>query len=207
MFFSRFDFCFGFSLALTLEPFHRLRYIGVDHDPTCDRWTAKFCASRPGGCTLDITDFDHCLEMIERLIRRYRAASDKGCPATIAASLEKLFWTILDPFERCVDLNEKDCVCPVEWRVHRAEGLGPILIDIAWALRAIGADIKPIARALEQLACATTEVHEHQQDVNGTYPPFVRDCPSLAARADRLAMTFFNTVNDLHCNNWPPAGW
>lgn len=207
MFIQRFDHCPDFSLALTLKRFEALRYIGASYDPTADRWVAKFCASRPAACTLDAADLDCFLELIKQLLRTYRAACDKGCPLTTAASLDMLFWTIFDLAERSLDLDEENCVCPMEWRVHRVEGLGPMLIDIALALGAIDAEIEPIAKALDQLACATTNVHEQQQDVNGTYPPFVKDCPSLAARADRLAMTFFNTVNDLRCNNWPPAGW
>lgn len=205
MFFQRSSIYPDFSLALTLEPFEALRYIGASYDP--DRWVAKFCASRPGACTLDAADLDCFLELIKRLLRTYRAACHKGCPLTIAATLDMLFWTIFDLAERCLDLDEENCVCPMEWRVHRAESLSPMLIETAWVLRATDAGIEPIAKALEQLACAATEVHEQQQEVSGTYPPFAGDCPSLAARADRLAMTFFNTVNDLHCNNWPPAGW
>ena len=204
---TQFKFGIGFCLILSLEPFNRLRYIGFQNDRFSDRWTAQFCAARPDACTLDAADLDQFLDVMKRQIRRYRAACDKRCLATIAGSLEPMFWAIFDLIERCLDLDEAACLCPMEWRLHRAEVLGPILMDIPWAMAAIGADIEPIAKALNDLAYATTDFQEHQAAVHGPPPPFAKTCPSLAARADRLAIRFFDAVNDLHCHSWRRRGW
>ena len=197
----------SFCLTLSLARFEPLRYVDLRHGLASDRWVAKFCAARPGACTRDAADYDYFLERMDRQIQRYRTACGKGCPPMATAALEVMFPAIFNLVERCLDLTEEDCVCPMEWRLHRAEALGSILIEIAWALWAMDVDIAPIAKALEELACAATEVQERQAALCGPLPPFAIDCASLAARADRLAMKLFDAVNDLHCANWRELGW
>jgi hypothetical protein len=99
---SKFNTAFGFCLSLSLEQFDGLRYIGVEHDRVRERWVAKFCSTRPGGCTLGASDLDYLVEVMKRQIRRYRTACDKGCVASMAATLNMIFEAIFDQIERCV---------------------------------------------------------------------------------------------------------
>lgn len=206
MYSSKFKMSHCFCLSFTLEQFEGVRYIGLEHDRISNCWTAKFCSAKPGACTLGVAGLDYFLEQMKRQIQRYRAACDRNCLASIGTSLDIIFWAIFDVIERCSDLGEPDCVCPIEWRVHRAEIFGPILVDVAWARWAIGADIEALAKAVEDLACHVTDLCERLADREGVSGRSAKEDSSIAVRADRLAVKFFDAANDMRCNNWRKMG-
>lgn len=167
------------------------------------RWISGFCGSEPGACTLGACDADDLVRTVERLLRRHRAAIGSGIDRAIVASLETLFWLFFDAIERCLDVNEKECVCSWERRIGDAEELTAFLIVVARAYWSTGADRDWMFKELESLACRANDVSER----DGTIARRADNDPSVEARADRLSARLFDAANDLWCDNWTDEEW
>lgn len=175
----------------------------VGRDPVLSRWTSRFCGLEPGGCTLGSSDANDLVAAVERLVRRYRAARAGGVSRAIVANLDHLFWLFHDAIERCVDVDDDDCVCSWQRRIGDAEELTSFLVEVARAYWSTGAEREWMSRDLERLACRICDVSER----DGSIARRADDDPSVEARAGRLAVLVFDAANDLCCDNWANEPW
>lgn len=166
-------------------------------------WTSRFCGSEPGACTLGLSETANLIQAAERLVRRHRAACISGVDHAIIASLEALFFAFFDAIERCLDLNEKDCVCSWERRIGHAEQLIRYLIDVARVYWGTGAEHEWIVDQLENLARRACYVSER----DGSFVSGSNSDRPIEASAGRLSMLLFDTANDLGCGNWAREDW
>jgi hypothetical protein len=179
----------------------------VGRDAALRRWPSRFCRSERGGCTLGASDAEALVMAIERLTRRCLAARRAGVERAIVASLEPLFQAIFDPIERCLDWEEKHCVCSWERRIGDSEELVKFLIDVARVYWSTGAEAEWMAREMEDLASRASDVCHRLGERDGFFGRYADDDPCAAARMDRLSMTLFNAVEDLRCGNWGNEDW
>ena len=167
------------------------------------RWTSRFCGTEPGACTLGPSEAGNLVETAERFVRRHRAACISGVDHAIIANLEALFFAFFDAIQRCLDLNEKDCVCSWERRIGDAEQLIKYLITVARVYWSTGAEHEWMVDELENLACRACYVSER----NGSFVSGSDSDRPIEAGAGRLSMLLFDTANDLGCGNWASEDW
>jgi hypothetical protein len=161
-----------------------------------DRWVSTLCASTPG-CVLDPDDNRLFLAEVTGLISAYRALCGRFDQKAISLVLAALSRRLLESIDRCVAMEEVDCICPRSWRLERARGLAHILIDIAWASGPTTYQAQVPIRSLLSAAYLATDLQEQLSVQSGGVRDFAPDGQSPAALADRLAMDLFETVEQL----------
>ena len=153
------------TYLITLTPDHLSRPLERGgHDPLwC--WTSRFCGRDGNACSLGATDAMDVLQAVGRLVHKYRSARVSGRERAMVASIEALFWVFLDAIERCLDLDDNDCVCSWQRRIGHAEEMTPFLIAVARAYWSTGAGRDWMFRELECLACRANEVSERDGSI------------------------------------------
>lgn len=192
------------SYVLTLNAAQVALALGcIGQDQMLWRWTSRFCGAEPGACTLGAADAIDLVEAVDRLIRRHRAARSSGIERVIVASIEGLFWLFFEAIERCVDLDDTDCVCSWSRRMSDAEELTGFLLEVTRVYWSTGAEREWMFKELESLAGRVNDVAER----DGSIARRADDDPSVEARAWRLSVKLLDTADDLVCDNWAKEDW
>ncbi len=197
-----FEISLAFILNFTADEV-ALALGGIGHEHAQRRSISYFCGSSHGACTLSAADAKELVVAVDRLIRPNLGPSAREVDEGMVSGFVALFRLLYDAIERCVDLNEKNCVCSWERRIGDAERLTDFLIAVARFYWSTGAERDWMFNELEDLASHVNAVSERY----GSIARLADDDQSIEARADRLSMRLFDAANDLVCDNWADDPW